>query len=105
MALMIERKIILDSYQRFVRVYESKISQFQDIVPTTIEREISEWRHTLNHAEYIDEIPLSKPFNRIEDNFPRKKHSVETNSTMSSEPIVDEFNTLDQSDAMSEASR
>ena len=82
-----------------------KFMYFQDIVPTTIEREISEWRHTLNHAEYIDEIPLSKSLNRIEGTYPRKKHSVETNSTMSSEPIVDEFNTLDHSDAMSEASR
>ena len=31
----------------------------KDIVPTTIEREISDWRHALNHAEHIDNIPLS----------------------------------------------
>ena len=55
--------------------------KIKDIVPTHIEREISEWRHAVNHAEFIDEIPIRKQtFSETLRSFPNRnnRNSVET---------------------------
>ena len=53
----------------------------QDIVPTTIEREISDWRHALNHAEHIDNIQLTST---AKQNYRKSFKSDSVGSTRSS---------------------
>jgi len=60
----------------------------EDIVPTTIEREISDWRHALNHAEHIDNIQLTSS---AKQNYCKSSKSDSVGSTRSS-GIFEGFN-------------
>ena len=76
----------------------------KDIVPTTIEREISDWRHAVNHAVYIDDIPLRKTA-EISDLSKAKRTIRDSVESSSTDPFVEELNETTRTDSSSDTGR
>ena len=101
MVLIILGKIIWVNFPRYICPLISSLTiVLKDIVPTSIEREISDWRHAVNHAAYIDDIPIKRT--EVIHANRNIRDSVETSST---DPIIEELNDTVRTDSSSEAGR